>query len=160
MRKRILPILVVAVLLGLFALIETGAMPMAWGSPGDGEGSPALAAALSLIPMPVALGQFYAGNWGAGLAFSFVEVAEVATMATVFAYEGGTMMYRGVPIQNWSTTGQVVFFSALGGFIVTKFIDAFVAASTVEAVNRKNAAAKVSLVVEGHGVGMSVAFSL
>jgi hypothetical protein len=160
MRKQILSILVLAALFGLFALAGAEAMPMTWGSPADGEGSPALAAALSLIPMPVALGQFYAGDWGAGLAFSFVEVAEVATMATVFAYEGGAMMYGGKPIQSWSTTGQTVFFSALGGFILTKFVDAFVAASTVEAVNKKNAAPKVSLALEGKGVGMSLAFSL
>jgi hypothetical protein len=156
--KRIFSILVV--LFGLFALSEAEAMPMFGGSQGDGKASPALAALLSLMPVPAALGQFYAGDWGTGLAFSLVEVAEVATMAAAFAYEGGSMMYGGVPIRSWSTTGQVIFFSALGGFVLTKFVDAFVAASTVDARNRKNDEAEVSVIVLGHGVGISLAFKL
>jgi hypothetical protein len=130
------------------------------GLPGDGEPSPAVAALLSLLPAPVALGQFYAGDWKAGIAFSFAEAAEVATAVAVFAYEGGSMMSGGVPVQSWSTTGQAIFFSALGGFVLTKFVDAFVAASTVDAINRRNADARVSLVIRGNGVGMSLAFRL
>jgi hypothetical protein len=125
MKKRVFLVLTLAVLFGLFALSEAEAMPIFWGWPGGMEASPTLAALLSLIPVPAALGQFYAGSWGAGLAFSFLEVAEVATAAVVFTYEGGAMMYGGVPIQSWSSTGQVVFFSALGGFVLTKFVDAF-----------------------------------
>ncbi len=160
MQKRVFLVLVFAVLLGFAALSEAGAMPMFWGWPAGTEASPSLAALLSLIPMPVALGQFYAGSWGAGLAFSFLEVTEVTTAAVVFVYEGGGMMSGGVPVESWSTTGQVVFFSALGGFILTKFVDAFVAASTVDAINRKTAGAKVSLVVNDREVGVSLAFSL
>ncbi len=95
-----------------------------------------------------------------GLAFSFLEVTEVTTAAVVVVYEGGGMMRGGVPIESWSPTGQVVFFSALGGFILTKFVDALVAASTVDAINRKNADANVSLVVNDREVGVSLAFSL
>ncbi len=160
MKKRVFLILALAVLFGLFALSSAEAMPMFWGWPGDGEASPALAALLSLMPVPAALGQFYAGDWGAGIAFSFLEVAEVVTAGAVFVYQGGDMMYGGVPIRSWSTTGQVVFFSALGGFVLTKFVDAFIAASTVDAFNRRNADAKVSLVVRDHEVGMSLALRL
>jgi hypothetical protein len=158
--KRIFPILILVMLFALFASSEAEAMPISRESPGYGEAKPALAALLSLLPVPAALGQFYAGEWGAGLAFSLVEVTEVATMAAAFAYEGGSMMYGGVPIRSWSTTGQVIFFSALGGFVLTKFVDAFVAASTVDARNRKNGDAEVSVVVSGHEVGVSLAFRL
>ena len=160
MKKRLFLVLTVAVLFGLLALSGAEAMPMFWGWPGGREASPTLAALLSLLPVPAALGQFYAGSWGAGLAFSLLEVAEVATAAVVFVYEKGAMMYGGVPIQSWSATGQVVFFSALGGFVLTKFVDAYIAASTVDDVNRKSADAKVSLVVRDHEVGVSLAFSL
>lgn len=160
MKKRVFPIFILAMLFGLFALSSAEAMPMFWGWPGDGAPSPALAALLSLMPVPAALGQFYAGDWGAGIAFSSLEVAEVVTAAIVFVYERGAMMYGGVPIQSWSTTGQVVFFSALGGFVLTKFVDAFTAASTVDAINQENADAKVRLVVSDHEVGMSLAFRL
>lgn len=160
MTKRLAAVLILGVALGLFALSEAGAMPMFWGSPADGDGSPALAAVLSLTPMPVALGEFYAGDWRAGLAFSLLEVAEVATASIVYYYEGGRMMYGGVPVQSWSTTGQIVFFSAIGGYILTKFVDAFAAASTVEAINRAKADTRVSLVVRQNEVGISVAFGI
>ena len=160
MKKRVFLVLVFAVLFGFSALSEAGAMPMFWGWSGGIEASPTLAALLSLLPVPAALGQFYAGSWRGGLAFSFLEVAEVATAVVVLTYEGGAMMHGGVPVQSWSTTGQVVFFSALGGFVLTKFVDAFIAASTVDAINKKNADAKVSLVVRDHEIGMSLAVSL
>ena len=87
MRKKVVVIPVLVVAAGLLAISKPGAMPMFWGSPAGGEGSPALAALLSLAPVPAALGQFYAGDWKAGLAFSFLETAEVAAASVVFAYE-------------------------------------------------------------------------
>jgi hypothetical protein len=158
MKKRVFLVFIFAIALGSFALSEAGAMPMFLGWPADGEASPAIAALLSLLPVPVALGQFYVGGWRAGLAFSFLEVAEAVTAATVFVYEGGAMMYGGVPIKAWDNTGQIVFISALGSFIVTKLVDAFIAASTADANNRKNADAKVSLVMRDHEVDLSFAY--
>ena len=70
------------------------------------------------------------------------------------------MMYSGVPVQSWSTTGQVVFFSAIGGFILTKFVDALTAASKVDAMNRTKAGARGSLMVRGREVGVSLAFMI
>jgi hypothetical protein len=159
-KKRAVVVLFLSVAFGFFALSETEAMPLFWGSPAGGVGSPALAAVLSLTPMPVALGQFYAGDWKAGLAFSLLEAAEGAAAAAVFTYEGGRMMYGGVPLQSWSATGQTVFITAVGAFILTKFVDAFIAASTVDAINRASADARVSLLVKDRNVVMSFALRI
>ncbi len=143
---------------GLLALPGAGAMPFFMGGPGGWEASPALAALLSLVPVPVAVGQFYAGDWASGLLFSFLETAEAATAVGAFLYEGGAPMYAGVPFQRWDVTGQTVFVSAVGGFILTKFVDAFLAASAAEASNRKLTASRVSLDVRDQGVGLSFGF--
>lgn len=49
-------------------------------------------------------------------------------------------------IERWNPTRQVVFFCAIGGFVLTKFVDAFIAASIVDTAKGKKADAKVSLV--------------
>jgi hypothetical protein len=157
-KKRVVLVLIFAIVLGFFALSEAGAMPMFLGWPADGEASPGLAALLSLLPVPVAVGQFYVGDWKAGLGFSSLEVAEAVTASVVFVYEGGAMMYGGVPIKDWDTTGQIVFLSALGGFLVTKLADAVIAASTAAANNRKNADVKVGLAVRDREVDLSFAY--
>lgn len=132
----------VILFIGLFAIAvqpKAEAMPM-WGDWFyNGEKSPATAAVLSLIPMPIAFGQFYAGDWKTGILFSFVETAEMATMIGVGAYEGTTMM-RGGGTREWDNTGQVVFFSALGSFVLTKFVDAFTAGLAAEDYNKRNLA--------------------
>ena len=157
-KKRAVLVLIFAIVLGFFALSEAEAMPTFWGWPADGEASPGLAALLSLSPMPVAMGQFYVGDWRAGLIFSSLEVAEAVIAGAVFVYEGGAMMDGGVPIKDWDTTGQIVFFSALGGYLVTKLADAVIAASTAEANIRKKMDAKVSLAVRDREVVLSIRY--
>ncbi len=105
--------------------------------------------------MPIAFGQFYAGDWSTGLLFSLVETAEMATMGGMALSEGGSMMSGGVPIRNWSSTGQVVFYSSLGGFILTKVVDAFTAAMIANAHNKSIPDADVSLVLQDQAVGLS-----
>jgi hypothetical protein len=157
-KKRMFLVLIFAIMLGFLSFSEAGAMPMFWGWPADGEASPGLAALLSLLPVPVAAGQFYVGDWRAGLAFTSIEVAEAVTATAVFVYEGGAMMGRGVAIKNWDTTGQIVFVSALGGLFVTKLVDAVFAASTADAKNRNNSDAKISLAARNNEVDLSIAY--
>jgi hypothetical protein len=83
-------VIFLVVLFGIFALPVAESMPMFGGWFDSGERSPAVAALLSLIPMPIAFGQFYAGDWATGLLFSFVETAEAATTIGVAVYEGTT----------------------------------------------------------------------
>lgn len=156
--KSIFLVMLFVVLFGIFALAGAEAMPMFWGWSDSGERSPAVAALLSLIPMPLAFGQFYAGDWATGLLFSFLETAEFATTIGVVVYEGSTMMYGGILISDWDKTSQVVFLSALGSFVLTKFVDAFIAALTVDADNKKQSGGKVSLVVRDREVGLSFGY--
>ena len=158
MKNSLLLVIIFVVLFGIFALPAAESMPMFGGWFGSGERSPAVAALLSLTPMPIAFGQFYAGDWATGLLFSLVETAEAATMIGILVYEGTTMMHGGVPIRDWDSTGQVVFFSALGSFVVTKFVDAFTAGMAADAYNKKQSAERVSLVVRDREVGLSFGY--
>ena len=156
MKSSLLLVMLFILLFGTFALSGAGAMPMfgAWSD--NGEKNPAVAALLSLIPVPVAIGQFYDGDWSTGLLFSFLETGEMGTMIGAAIYEGGSMMYGGVPIRNWDGTGQVVFFSSLGSFVFTKFADALTAALIADDHNRNLPAAKVSLVLRDGALGLSL----
>ncbi|MGD0725296.1 MAG: hypothetical protein ABSB63_07005 [Spirochaetia bacterium] len=158
MKNSMFPAILFVVLSGIVALPEAESMPMFGGWFDSGERSPAVAALLSLTPMPIAFGQFYAGDWATGLLFSFVETAEAATTIGVVVYEGTTMMHAGVPIRDWDSTGQVVFFSALGSFVITKFVDALTAGLAADAYNKKQSAGKVSLVVRDREVGLSFGY--
>jgi hypothetical protein len=159
-KKTIVPVLLLAVIIGGAAPARAHAMPMFWAWTEGGGTSPAVAALLSLTPVPVAFGEFYAGSWGAGLAFSFLEVAELATAGAVLVYEGGAMMYGGVPLPGWSATGQVVFLSAVGSFVLTKFIDAFAAASAAQDRGRRASDTRLGMVVRDGGVGVELALRL
>ncbi len=109
MKSSLLLVMLFILLFGMFALSGAGAMPMSGAWSDNGKKSPAVAALLSLIPVPVAIGQFYDGNWSTRLLFSFLETAEMGTMMGVAVYD---------------STGQAVFFSSLGSFVLTKFVDA------------------------------------
>lgn len=163
MKRSLLIVMLSLALLGAFATSEATAMPMNGGMSGGwsdtAQKSPATAALLSLIPVPVAIGQFYVGDWTTGLLFSFLETAEVATTIGVAVYEGGSMMYGGVPIRNWDATGQAVFFSSLGGFVLTKFVDALTAALLADMHNKNLTGAEVSLVIRDREVGLSFDYS-
>ena len=106
-----------------------------------GEKNPALAAVLSIVPTPLALGQFYVGNWRRGLLFSFGELVLSGTAM-------GTMMVQNMhprlndrhghrhagmtSFRDWDQTAQVLFVGSLSAFVVTKFVDAILAASEAE----------------------------
>lgn len=158
MRNFSFVVMLLIVLLGLFVPAGTEAMPMFGARFDSGQRNPAIAALLSLVPVPIALGQFYAGDWAMGLVFSAVETAEMGTTAGVAVYEGSTMMAGGVAIRDWDRTGQVVFFSALGSFVLTKFVDAFTAALSADAYGRNHPVAEVSLAVREREVGLILGF--
>lgn len=155
MKSSLLLVMLFSLLFGMFALSGAGAMPMSGAWSDNGKKSPAAAALLSLIPVPLAIGQFYDGDWSTGLLFSFLETAEMGTMIGVAVYEGGSMMYGGVPIRKWDGTGQAVFFSSLASFVLTKFTDAFTAALIADEHNA-NLPANVSLVVRDGALGLSL----
>lgn len=154
--RKIIGIAVFILLAGVLAVSPASAMGHLWGWYGA-ERSPAVAALLSLMPMPLALGQFYVGDWGAGLLFTFLETAGLATAMTVALLESPDIMHDWVPLTQWDVTGKVVFFSALGGFVLIKFVDAFTAGLSAESLNRRLREARVSLILGERGVGMAFA---
>jgi len=92
---------------------------------------------LSLIPVPAALGHFYVGDWKTALLYSFAETTEAAALIGAGAYEEMAVLRSGGMMRDWDATGQVVFFSALGAFTLTKFIDAFTAGLAAEAKDKR-----------------------
>ena len=90
-----------------------------------------LAVLLSLQPLPVALGQFYLGDWRKGLLFTAGETLFMGTAIGIMMWENSDMMHgdhAGItPIRDWSQLSQVIFFSSLGGYLVTKLIDVIAA---------------------------------
>jgi len=152
-----LKMIIVLAVLALFAGAGAMAQPMMMDQ--DHGRDPAIAALLSLVPVPGAIGQFYAGDWRAGLAFTLVETAELATAMGAAISEGGGMMHRRVPVRDWSVAGQAIMYSAMGGFVATKFIEAFFAATAVESSNQKRSSPKIGLSFEEHGPGLSLDFA-
>ncbi|MGQ9629089.1 MAG: hypothetical protein ACUVXI_02090 [bacterium] len=157
MGKFIFVIFAVAALLGVLGVAETDAA-MLWGHWGwwyGGEKSPALAAGLSLLPPPIALGQFYAEDWRKGLIFSAAETALATTAIGVLVYEYSDPMQRGKSIREWEETSQAVFVSAVGGYIATKFFDAYIAALSAEEYNAK-LRGSLELSPDGRRLGLSL----
>ena len=95
-----------------------------------------LAVLLSLQPMPIALGQFYVGDWRKGLLFTAGEALFMGTAMGITMWENRDMMHGDhvgmTPISEWSQLSQVVFFSSLGGYLVTKLIDVIAAGNGAE----------------------------
>ncbi len=90
-----------------------------------------MAVLLSLQPLPVALGQFYLGDWRKGLLFTAGETLFMGTAIGIMMWENSDMMHGNhagiTPIRDWSQLSQVIFFSSLGGYLVTKLIDVITA---------------------------------
>ncbi len=100
----------------------------------DRKVNASLAVLLSLQPMPISLGHFYNGNWGAGLLFTIGEALLAATsMGTMMAETVDTMRHDPGsmnPVSNWSAEGQAVFFSSLAAYVAIKVVDAVSAGLT------------------------------
>ena len=112
------------------------------GMMGDGEGkSPALAALLSMQPLPVAIGNFYSGNWERGIIYSTAELALFIPAANLLGRNGwGFGMhnnyknnYNNQP--SWTNQERNQFYYLLTGYIVVKLISAFDAGYSAEAMN-------------------------
>lgn len=112
-------------------------MPMMMGH--GHERSPGLAAVLSLTPMPIDFGNFYAENWGWGVGYTVGEVA-VFTPMVVLAASSGWGHHNAQDDDEWTREEAVAFYSLLGGFVVLKTVAAIHAARATEAYNAHRAA--------------------
>ncbi len=121
--------------------------------------SPALAAALSLQPLPVDLGNFYAGNWKRGVLYSAAQLALFVPAAVLVAERsdwGHHRYYGNDDRRPWTRVERERFYYLVGGYFLVKMISAFDAGYTVE---RSNATLSVRYEREhpACGIGLSMA---
>ncbi|MGB9773048.1 MAG: hypothetical protein ACP5JH_03275 [Bacteroidota bacterium] len=102
--------------------------------------SPALAALLSIQPLPVDLGGFYAGNWQRAILYTTAEIA-IATPALVLLWERGGWGHMGYyygPASpegwEWTKAERERFYYLVAGYMIVKAISAFDAAFSVQHV--------------------------
>ncbi len=127
--------------------------------------SPALAAVLSLQPLPVDLGSFYAGNWERGVLYSAAQLALFVPAAVLLAErtDGGhhrfdrSYYYGDYNRRPWTRAERERFYYLVGGYFLVKLISAFDAGYTVE---RSNATLSVRYEREQNSLGVSMAIPL
>ena len=107
------------------------------------EKDPAIAALLSIQPLPVALGSFYTGNWERGIIYTTAELALFIPAAILLGRNNwGWGMhnysdYYGTDYRSsWTTTERNKFYYLLAGYVVVKIISAFDAGYSAEIYNQ------------------------
>ncbi|NCS89992.1 MAG: hypothetical protein COW85_15700 [Ignavibacteria bacterium CG22_combo_CG10-13_8_21_14_all_37_15] len=121
-----------------------------WGEMGKHDGmnshdykNPAVAALLSIQPMPIAVGNFYTGDWGRGTLYTATELALfIPGMILVIDNSGwwGHNRYDGYynasySNTNWTKEERNTFYYLLAGYVVVKIISAFDAGYSAEQHN-------------------------
>ena len=94
-----------------------------------GPKSPGVAALLSLQPMPVDFGNFYVDDWGKGIIYTSLELSMF--ISGMFIMSDSYMHHNGNN-NGWTDNQRVWFYSLLTGYVLTKVISAYDAASTAE----------------------------
>lgn len=106
---------------------------------------PAIAAALSLQPLPMDLGSFYAGNWQRGALYTAAEIA-LFVPAIVLISENSNWWghhrydpyyYTDANRRTWTAAERERFYYLVGGYVLVKVISAFDAGYSVERNNAK-----------------------
>jgi hypothetical protein len=105
------------------------------------EKNPAVAALLSIQPLPFALGNFYAGNWERGIIYSTVELALFIPAAVLLGRNGWGMgmhsySYYGYSVdRRWTSSERTQFNFLLASYILVKILSAFDAGYSAETFN-------------------------
>ena len=102
--------------------------------------NPAVAALLSIQPMPIAAGNFYTGDWGRGILYTTAELALfIPGMILVIDNSGwwghsNYDDYYASPYSNtnWTKEERNTFYYLLAGYVVVKIISAFDAGYSAE----------------------------
>lgn len=103
----------------------------------DGEKNPSAAALLSLQPMPLALGNFYADDWAKGILYTTVEVGLAIPSIALLSDRYGDHHHDGRSVEGWTDTERIWFISLVTGYVLTKVISAYDAALSVERQRRR-----------------------
>ena len=94
-----------------------------------GPKSPGVAALLSLQPMPVDFGNFYVDDWGKGIIYTSLELSMF--ISGMFIMSDSYMHHNGNN-NGWTDNQRAWFYSLVTGYMLTKVISAYDAASTAE----------------------------
>lgn len=105
--------------------------------------NPATAALLSLQPMPIAIGNFYSGDWGRGTLYTAAELALFIPGMILVMDNSGWWGHRrydsyyNLPYSNtsWTKEERNTFYYLLAGYVVVKVISAFDAGYSAERHN-------------------------
>ena len=119
---------------------------------GLGEKNPSVAALLSLQPMPLALGNFYADDWEKSILYTTVEVGLAIPGIILLSDRYGDHFHDGGAQDGWTDTERVWFISLVTGYVLTKVLSAYDAASSVERQMKREQ--RVSLHMTGHTQGV------
>ncbi len=124
-----------------------------------GEKSPSVAALLSLQPMPVALGNFYADDWAKGILYTTVEVGLVIPSIVLLSNRDWHHHHgwwseesHGESEESWTDAERAWFISLVTGYILTKVISAYDAASSVEKQYRREQRVSTQIMEQTPGV--------
>ncbi len=138
-KEIIMKIKVLILVLGL-TIPVTGYAQMGMGSHGflkleSGKLDPGVAAGLSIQPMPVALGQFYTGDWQRGIIYTSLEVA-IAIPGMILLSGRGHHTWQDEQ-NEWTDSEKREFIYLLSGYFLIKTISAFDAGYSAERHNAK-----------------------
>ncbi|MHB1687389.1 MAG: hypothetical protein ACYCVH_08445 [Ignavibacteriaceae bacterium] len=103
---------------------------------------PAIAALLSIQPFPVAIGNFYSGNWERGILYTTAEVALFIPAIVLLGNNSWGMhnyvYYNGTDNRpSWTIAERNQFYYLLTGYIVVKIVSAFDAGYSAERYNQQ-----------------------
>jgi hypothetical protein len=110
-------------------------------SSGNGK-DPAIAALLSIQPLPVAFGNFYTGNWERGIIYTTAELALFIPAAILLGRNNwGWGMHNYsysdyTDNRRWTSNERTQFYYLLAGYVVVKIISAFDAGYSAEIYNQ------------------------
>lgn len=104
---------------------------------------PAIAAVLSIQPLPLDLGGFYAGNWERGVIYSAAEIALFVPAMVLIAensnwghHRSYRYYYDDYDRKTWTSAERERFYYLVGGYVLVKIVSAFDAGYSVERKNR------------------------
>ena len=119
-----------------------------------GEKSPSVAAVLSMQPMPIALGNFYADDWAKGILYTTVEVGLAIPSIVLLSDRFMNHMdhHHEGSGENWTDTERVWFISLVTGYVLTKVISAYDAALSVEERRRREQRVSTQIMEQTPGV--------
>jgi hypothetical protein len=127
---------------------------------------PAIGALLSLQPLPVDLGSFYAGNWERGIIYTVAEVALFVPAIVLISENAGwwghhryDSFYYNDPTRRrtWTRAERERFYYLLGAYVLVKVVSAFDAGYSVE---RRNTKLAISYDENISSVGLSIVVPL